>query len=897
MDGVKELNKSTESTLKEENAASVLNCMEEITKNMNETADNNINSINNDSRLVKISLPVNPISIMQSNTQFLNKSRNFLNFITEKSTNIMEKALLPQSVRHNPNLRPLNSNLINDKASLFKSNSDNDLSGNSRKFCDPLNDLINSKHMDLHSSSNLGIKSQSTVPINITELKTESKSNIGKNILLDENNTITSENDMINSNNMSPENNLENLVTNVIPDRFDKKILSNLDEAVLETVDKTLLEHPVYISLLEDYTDLKDINLKLIEKIEYMEKEKSGEPFLMKIKDLEANVVKLTNELRSAVAYQEILKRDYEIANKERESMVMKYAVGEKQLIDAQRAKDFSERRVKELTKEQEQLQNKLKQIQGERTRICNILDTKCRDVSELQKEVEHLKEEVSMKDLKLKWTQNKLKIEMEQQKETQQKLDKALLRINEMKEECEQVRRETQETIRKFQQSEENKAVTLDQQLKEQQAQLILERHIIEDKEMLRLQLQKEVDILKQRQTVLIEENNTLSLKIQDSEKNRLNIENNYSNLKVIADQRQKEIAELQNKVSELEMLKLQLQHKEQCLLSSEVEVQNLRQCSEEMQSDMESCRQREAHMLDFTQKLTDKNVRLQSEFSAIEAKVKELESDQGPLRTKIHEMSVKIKTLEENLIMEKKKRIEECETLSHKLSEQALLAQSLSEKLEDSQGENAVLRRKQQTSLKEMTRELQQCRRKLEILETASSSNALANASRVNSNSSLNTDTANGALPENGDQIVLEPSRQSLIDRIIKLQKINVRRAEKLDFLEEHTRTLVEELQKKTKIIQNYILHENFDAMGSNDRDRHKAELARYGGIMASVYSHKVSDENMTLELSLEINQKLQSVLEDALLKNITLKDNIDTLGEEIARLTIQNQRKLTS
>ena len=60
--------------------------------------------------------------------------------------------------------------------------------------------------------------------------------------------------------------------------------------------------------------------------------------------------------------------------------------------------------------------------------------------------------------------------------------------------------------------------------------------------------------------------------------------------------------------------------------------------------------------------------------------------------------------------------------------------------------------------------------------------------------------------------------------------MQKINVRRAEKLDFLEEHSRTLVAELQKKTKIIQNYILHENFDAMGSNERDRHKVSTWFY-------------------------------------------------------------------
>lgn len=54
--------------------------------------------------------------------------------------------------------------------------------------------------------------------------------------------------------------------------------------------------------------------------------------------------------------------------------------------------------------------------------------------------------------------------------------------------------------------------------------------------------------------------------------------------------------------------------------------------------------------------------------------------------------------------------------------------------------------------------------------------------------------------------------------------MQRINVRRAEKLDFLEEHSRALVIELQRKTKIIQNYIMKENSDTMGNNDRDKYK-------------------------------------------------------------------------
>ena len=42
-----------------------------------------------------------------------------------------------------------------------------------------------------------------------------------------------------------------------------------------------------------------------------------------------------------------------------------------------------------------------------------------------------------------------------------------------------------------------------------------------------------------------------------------------------------------------------------------------------------------------------------------------------------------------------------------------------------------------------------------------------------------------------------------------------------------------------------------------------------------MAAVYSQHAKDGGaMTLELSLEINHKLQALLEDTLLKNITLK-----------------------
>lgn len=56
-------------------------------------------------------------------------------------------------------------------------------------------------------------------------------------------------------------------------------------------------------------------------------------------------------------------------------------------------------------------------------------MDGKCHQVTDFRKEIENLKEDIKLKEIKLKWTQNKLHSEMDLQKDTQQKLDKALVK------------------------------------------------------------------------------------------------------------------------------------------------------------------------------------------------------------------------------------------------------------------------------------------------------------------------------------------------------------------------------------------------------------------------------------------------------------------------------------
>ncbi|VVD05968.1 unnamed protein product [Leptidea sinapis] len=66
---------------------------------------------------------------------------------------------------------------------------------------------------------------------------------------------------------------------------------------------------------------------------------------------------------------------------------------------------------------------------------------------------------------------------------------------------------------------------------------------------------------------------------------------------------------------------------------------------------------------------------------------------------------------------------------------------------------------------------------------------------------------------------------------------------------------------------------------ALATPTSDRHKKEIARLGGgAMAAVWGGDPG--GMSLELSLEMNKKLQAVLEDTLLKNITLKVSVNNV-----------------
>ncbi len=66
--------------------------------------------------------------------------------------------------------------------------------------------------------------------------------------------------------------------------------------------------------------------------------------------------------------------------------------------------------------------------------------------------------------------------------------------------------------------------------------------------------------------------------------------------------------------------------------------------------------------------------------------------------------------------------------------------------------------------------------------------------------------------------------PDSQLLVEKIVKLQREMARRQEKVEFMEEHISTMVEEMKKKNRLIQHFMLMQESGMLSSDDMEDHK-------------------------------------------------------------------------
>ncbi|KFZ60392.1 Uncharacterized protein C10orf118 [Podiceps cristatus] len=583
-----------------------------------------------------------------------------------------------------------------------------------------------------------------------------------------------------------------------------------------------------------------------------------------------------------------------EEARHEKETMVMKYVRGEKESLDLRKEKEILERRVRDANKEIEKHTNKIKQLSQEKGRLHQLYETKDGEATRLNREIEKLKEEINSHVIKVKWAQNKLKTEMDSHKETKERLKDATTKLTEAKEEADQIRKNCQEMIKTYQESEEIKSNELDAKLRVTKGEL--EKQIQEKSDHLEVHHAKikELEDLKRTFKEGMDELRTLRTKVKCLEDERLRTEDELSKYKEIINRQKTEIQNLLDRVKTVDSLQDQHQRDEQEISALKEEVDGFSSLIADLQKDIEGSRKRESELLIFTEKLTSKNAQLQSENNSLQSQLDKLSYSERELQNQLECVQQSKDDLATKLQKEEERRKLEVETLQAQLASEQKELTALKTHVDELKDELATQKRKHAANLKDLTKQLQLARRKLDQMENGNYDKEVSSmGSRSSSSGSLNARSSNeDRSPENtGSSVAVdsfpEVDKSVLVERILRLQKAHARKNEKMEFMEDHIKQLVEEIRKKTKIIQSYILREEAGTLSSEASDFNKVHLSRRGGIMASLYTSHPADSGLTLELSLEINRKLQAVLEDTLLKNITLKENLQTLGTEIERL----------
>lgn len=76
----------------------------------------------------------------------------------------------------------------------------------------------------------------------------------------------------------------------------------------------------------------------------------------------------------------QLMRRELDLAVREKENAVIKYCTLEKKVIDANQLKEGAEKKNREAQKECDLLNGKIKMLNGEKNRICTMLDQKVRD-------------------------------------------------------------------------------------------------------------------------------------------------------------------------------------------------------------------------------------------------------------------------------------------------------------------------------------------------------------------------------------------------------------------------------------------------------------------------------------------------------------------------------------
>jgi chromosome segregation ATPase len=289
------------------------------------------------------------------------------------------------------------------------------------------------------------------------------------------------------------------------------------------------------LKLIEEKYEKKIISLQT----ERNEMQNEIEISKHKLNEHEFNFNQMKTRLTADI---EKLNKQKDSMRKELESMVIKYATSEKEVIHLKKIREENDKKIKDLIKDKESLNVRIKGLSNDKLQLMSSLDKKVVEISSLQRDYEKLNNELKDRDSKWKQTLNKLKEESNAHNETKTKLESMAQKMSEMKEESEGLRKELHNLLHSNEDNEIDLSVNNDNALTK-----------IE-------QLTNEIENYKKKMSVYIQENHSLTTKVQALERERLDHEQSVSKLKETLNELQIEINDYVSKLRDMDQLKQQL-------------------------------------------------------------------------------------------------------------------------------------------------------------------------------------------------------------------------------------------------------------------------------------------------------------------------------------------------
>lgn len=439
--------------------------------------------------------------------------------------------------------------------------------------------------------------------------------------------------------------------------------------------------------------------------------------------------------------------------------------------------------------------------------------------------------------------------LETEARIKTEKRIEELTADINQLK---------LSEINRAKEEVEIERNILAEKQLVEVNANMILIKHDNEEKTRKIEGLERKCHHLEAELNSLNSKYSSLTKEHDETIRDVLSLRQQNDDCQCLLDKQTLKIAELQSNQNDLEIIKTQYSLEKESNRQFKNEISILTAQIDEQNEETEKWKAKEMELLQLNKELTETVVKLKNECSTSNSKALAMSVE--------NEMIKKDKSYYENIISDLKNQLDEdikkrnsdCQLMAKHISEKTKTIENLQRKIEELSGELEAQGKKNSHTVKELTREISQLTKKLESNSHRNEKNSPTPSTASESESS--TESQNNEYPT----LSFEPSQKSLINRIVRLQNEIVRKSEKIDFLENHQAQLVEELKKKSKLLHHYLLREQAGQL---------------------LKSRKVPDTtNMTFELAMEVNRKLQNTLEDTILKNITLKENLDQLSLEM-------------